>query len=40
MERVGLIELREEDPRKFPVVLYDRVSFDVALRPGQTAIAA
>ena len=40
MERVGLIELREEDHRKFPVVRYDRVSFDVVLRPGQAPIAA
>lgn len=40
MERVGLVELREEDHRKFPVVRYDRVSCDVALRPEQAAIAA
>jgi predicted transcriptional regulator len=40
MERIGLIELREEDHRKFPVVRYDRVTFDVALRPGQATLAA
>jgi predicted transcriptional regulator len=32
MERVGLVEIREEDHRKFPVVLYDRLAFDMALR--------
>jgi predicted transcriptional regulator len=32
MERVGLVEIREEDHRKFPVVRYDRVAFDMALR--------
>ena len=41
MERFGLIELREEDHRKFPVVRYDRVTFEVPLRgdegPAQAA---
>lgn len=31
MERFGLVELREEDHRKIPVVRYDRVAFEVPL---------
>jgi predicted transcriptional regulator len=39
MERFGLVEIREEDRRKFPVVRYDRVAFDMALRGEETEAA-
>jgi predicted transcriptional regulator len=31
MERFGLVELRDEEHRKVPVVRYERVKFEVAL---------
>jgi predicted transcriptional regulator len=40
MARVGLVEIREEDHRKFPVVRYDRVACDVSLREDESAKAA
>ena len=43
MERIGLVEIREEEHRKFPVVRYDCVACDVTLReqddPAQAAQA-
>lgn len=40
MERFGLIEIREEAHRKFPVVCYDRVACDVSLHEKDAAKAA
>jgi predicted transcriptional regulator len=39
MERVGLVDIREEDHRKFPVVRYDRVAFDMSLRAEDAEVA-
>jgi predicted transcriptional regulator len=39
MERLGLVEIRQEDHRKFPVVRYDRVAFDMALGGGEAEAA-
>lgn len=40
MQRVGLIEIHEEDHRKFPVLRYDRVACDVNLHEDEDAKAA
>lgn len=40
MERIGLVEIREEHHRKFPVIRYDRVACDVRLREDEDARAA
>jgi predicted transcriptional regulator len=40
MERIGLVEIHEDEHRKFPVLRYDRVACDVNLREDDDAKAA